>query len=259
MVIGISVLLSDWLHITPLFYPTHPQVQWHLVLGYLKTDKLIPGHFSYLQFCSSRIRIHRCSTRIHSRIQFYILYLHTVAMSMTIEEAGVARQGFPKPFPNTPNNVLEQFKMKGKVTVVNGASDGIGLAVATAMAEAGGDVALWYNSNDAAIARAEEIAKEFGVRAKAYQVAVEDAEVVEKIMDQVANDFGKIDVFVANAGMAISKPILETSLSEYDKQMGVNGKFVRSRCLKLVSNLTSKRRRLLRKVRRPPLQATGFW
>ena len=142
---------------------------------------------------------------------------------MTVEEAGVARQGFPKPFPNTPSNVLEQFQMKGKVTVVNGASDGIGLAVATAMAEAGGDVALWYNSNDAAIARAEEIAKEFGVKAKAYQVAVESAEAVEKIMDQVVSDFGKIDVFVANAGMAISKPILETSLSEYDKQMGVNG------------------------------------
>jgi short-subunit dehydrogenase len=91
------------------------------------------------------------------------------------------------------------------------------------MAEAGGDVALWYNSNDAAITRAEEIAKEFGVKTKAYQVAVENAEAVEKIMNQVVNDFGKIDVFVANAGMAISKPILETSLSEYDKQMGVNG------------------------------------
>ena len=144
-------------------------------------------------------------------------------MSMTVEEAGVARQGFPKPFPNTSSNVLEQFQMKGKVTVVNGASDGIGLAVATAMAEAGGHVALWYNSNDAAITRVEEIANEFGVKTKAYQVAVENAEDVEKIMNQVVNDFGKIDVFVANAGMAISKPILETSLSEYDKQMGVNG------------------------------------
>ncbi|KAL1605038.1 hypothetical protein SLS60_004581 [Paraconiothyrium brasiliense] len=143
-------------------------------------------------------------------------------MSMTIEEAGVARSGFPKPFPNTPSNVLEQFQMKGKVTVVNGAADGIGLAVAIAIAEAGGDVALWYNSNNAAIARADEISKEFGVKTKAYQVAVENAEAVEKTMDQVVSDFGKIDVFVANAGMAISKPILETTLSEYDKQMSIN-------------------------------------
>jgi sorbose reductase len=42
-------------------------------------------------------------------------------------------------------------------------------------------------------------------------------------MDQVVSDFGKIDVFVANAGMAISKPILETTLPEYDKQMSING------------------------------------
>ncbi|KAL5377431.1 hypothetical protein DPSP01_009769 [Paraphaeosphaeria sporulosa] len=143
-------------------------------------------------------------------------------MSMTVEEAGVERPGFPKPFPNTPSNVLEQFQMKGKVTVVNGAADGIGLAVAYAMAEAGGNVALWYNSNHAAITRAEEIAKEFGVKTKAYQVAVENADAVEKTMDEVVNDFGKIDVFVANAGMAISKPILEQTLPEYDKQMSVN-------------------------------------
>ena len=151
---------------------------------------------------------------------------------MTVEEAGVARTGFPKPFPNVASNVLEQFQMKGKVVVVNGASDGIGLAVATAMAEAGADVALWYNSNDAAIKRAEEISKEFGVKTKAYQVSVENPEVVERTMDQVVKDFGKIDVFVANAGMAISKPLLEQTLPEYDKQMAVNGSSnMRQKCL----------------------------
>jgi hypothetical protein len=67
-------------------------------------------------------------------------------MSMSIEECAVERSGFPKPFPQTSSNVTEQFKMSGKVTVVNGAADGIGLAVAEAIAEAGGDVALWYNS-----------------------------------------------------------------------------------------------------------------
>ena len=67
-------------------------------------------------------------------------------MSMSIEECAVARPGFPKPFPETPSNVTEQFKMSGKVTVVNGAADGIGLAVAEGIAEAGGHVALWYNS-----------------------------------------------------------------------------------------------------------------
>lgn len=64
-------------------------------------------------------------------------------MSMTIEDCATPRQ--PRPVPNTPSNVLEQFSMRGKVVAITGASDGIGFAVAEAMAEAGADLALWYN------------------------------------------------------------------------------------------------------------------
>jgi hypothetical protein len=64
---------------------------------------------------------------------------------MSIDECQAPRQGFPKPVPDIPTNVMQQFSMKGKVTVVTGAAEGIGGAVADAMAEAGGDVALWYN------------------------------------------------------------------------------------------------------------------
>ncbi|KAL4958441.1 hypothetical protein BDW69DRAFT_201790 [Aspergillus filifer] len=143
-------------------------------------------------------------------------------MSMTAENCAVVRDGFPRPFPDTPSNVLEQFKMNGKVAVVNGAADGIGYAVAEAYAEAGGDVALWYNSNDAAIAKAEGLAKTHGVKTKAYKVDVSDAEEVQSTIAAVVKDFSRIDVFVANAGMAISKPILEQTLPEYKKQLSVN-------------------------------------
>jgi sorbose reductase len=47
---------------------------------------------------------------------------------------------------------------------------------------------------------------------------------VQATIAKVLEDFGKIDVFIANAGMAISKPILEQTLEEFDKQMSVNGK-----------------------------------
>lgn len=67
-------------------------------------------------------------------------------MSMTVSDCTQIRDGFPRPFPDTPANVLEQFKLNGKVVVVTGAADGIGLAVSEAMAEAGAHVALWYNS-----------------------------------------------------------------------------------------------------------------
>ncbi|OOQ88025.1 Sorbose reductase SOU1 [Penicillium brasilianum] len=162
-------------------------------------------------------------------------------MSMSIEDSATGRDGFPRPFPNTPSNVLEQFRLDGKVVVVNGAADGIGLAVAQAMAEAGANVVLWYNSNEAAIQKSHELADQHKIKSAAYKVdgkptsifeakvasnslfgVVSESTQVSKAMEKVVEDFGKIDVFVANAGMAISKPILEQTLSEYHKQMSVN-------------------------------------
>ncbi|KAB8207153.1 hypothetical protein BDV34DRAFT_70781 [Aspergillus parasiticus] len=143
-------------------------------------------------------------------------------MSMTVSDCTQIRDGFPRPFPDTPANVLEQFKLNGKVVVVTGAADGIGLAVAEAMAEAGAHVALWYNSNDAAIKRGEELTRDHGVKTVAYKVDISSPEEVQKAVGDVVKDFERIDVFVANAGMAISKPILEQTLDEYRKQMSVN-------------------------------------
>ncbi|RFU77904.1 short-chain dehydrogenase [Trichoderma arundinaceum] len=111
--------------------------------------------------------------------------------------------------------------MKDKVVVVTGAADGIGLAVAEAMAEAGANVALWYNSNDAAVEKAKSFGSVHAIKAVAYQVDVSQANQVSQSISRVIEDFGKIDVFVANAGMAISKPILEQTLDEYHKQMSV--------------------------------------
>lgn len=64
-----------------------------------------------------------------------------------------------------------------------------------------------------------------GIRAKAYQLEVSDPAKVEQTISRITEDFGRLDVFVANAGMAISKPLLETSVDEYRKQMSVNGMF----------------------------------
>lgn len=142
---------------------------------------------------------------------------------MTPKDTSVVREGFPKPFPDTPVNVVDQFKMSNRVVVVNGAAEGIGASVAEGMAEAGAHVALWYNSNDAAIKKAEELAQKNGVKTKAYKVNVTNADSVKSTIDEVVKDFGQIDCFVANAGMGNSKGILDTSLEEYRQQVAVNG------------------------------------
>ncbi|KAJ4014314.1 hypothetical protein NW752_007073 [Fusarium irregulare] len=150
-------------------------------------------------------------------------------MSMSVEDATKTRDGFPKPFPNISPNVMEQLRLNDKVCIVNGAADGLGYSVAEGYAQAGGNVALWYNSNDAAIEKARSLSEQHGIKASAYQVdeltqfrSVSDAQQIQGALKKVLDDFGKIDVYVANAGMAISKPILEQTIEEYKKQMSVN-------------------------------------
>jgi sorbose reductase len=60
--------------------------------------------------------------------------------------------------------VFSLFSLKGRTAIVSGAGAGIGLAVAHALAEAGANVAIWYNSNEKAVKEAEKIEKEYGVK-----------------------------------------------------------------------------------------------
>jgi sorbose reductase len=141
-------------------------------------------------------------------------------MSMSIEECGAERP--PRAAPSIPDNVLEQFSLKGRVCAVSGASGGIGSAVAEAYAEAGAHVALWYNSNPAAKDVAERLSKAHGIKAIAYQVDVSDPTKVKDAVQKVVDDFGKLDVFVANAGMPNSKPLLDMPLDEVKQLNAVN-------------------------------------
>jgi sorbose reductase len=60
--------------------------------------------------------------------------------------------------------VFALFSLKGRTAIVSGAGAGIGLSVAHALAEAGANVAIWYNSNPKAIDEAEKIAKKYEVK-----------------------------------------------------------------------------------------------
>lgn len=110
----------------------------------------------------------------------------------------------PRPAPKLAKNVLDLFSLKGKVASVTGSSGGIGWAVAEGFAQAGADVALWYNSHPIED-KAEYLRKEYGVKAKAYKANISDHADVEKVVEQIEKDFGRIDVFVANAGVAWSE------------------------------------------------------
>lgn len=79
-------------------------------------------------------------------------------------KGGEFRHYNTKPPKSAGNHVLPLFSLKGKTAIISGAGAGIGLAVAQAFAEAGANVAIWYNTNKKALDRAEEIEKEYGVK-----------------------------------------------------------------------------------------------
>ncbi|KAM0469589.1 hypothetical protein ACHAPX_010413 [Trichoderma viride] len=106
--------------------------------------------------------------------------------------------------PKLSDSVVNMFDMTGKVVIVTGGSGGIGYEAARALAEAGANVALWYSRATNTDDLAATIEADFGVKVKAYKCSVENIEEVQKQTAAVVNDFGRLDVMIANAG--ISRP-----------------------------------------------------
>lgn len=86
----------------------------------------------------------------------------------------VSQKSIRWPNPTLPDSVFKMFDMHGKVVIITGGSGGIGYQVGRGLAEAGADIALWYNTSTQADSLAATIAKDFGVRCKAYKCAVQN-------------------------------------------------------------------------------------
>lgn len=96
--------------------------------------------------------------------------------------------------------LTDLFSLKGKVIAVTGASGprGMGIEAARGAAEMGADVAITYSSRkEGAEKNVEELTKTYGVKAKAYKCNVADYADVERCVNQIVADFGRIDGFVA--------------------------------------------------------------
>ncbi|RAL12744.1 putative carbonyl reductase [Aspergillus homomorphus CBS 101889] len=131
--------------------------------------------------------------------------------------------------PPAHPSLMQMFSLKGKTAIVTGATAGIGFAVANGLAEAGANVAIWYNSNAKAHESAAQISEKYGVQTKAYQVQITDPQAVQEAVDQVVKDFnGRLDVFIANAGVAwVKGPMVDAPLDHYEDVVGadLNGTF----------------------------------
>lgn len=64
----------------------------------------------------------------------------------------------------TPDKLFDLLSLKGRTAIVSGGGAGIGYAVAQGLAEAGANVAIWYNSNSSAPEKAKKIEEDYGVK-----------------------------------------------------------------------------------------------
>ena len=112
------------------------------------------------------------------------------------------------------------MSLPGKVAVITGAKSGIGLATARLFAAEGSSVVL------ADIKDASAEAAAAGVRCAAISVDVADAGSVQQLVEETVKRFGRLDVFVNNAGVDLAKRVTETDEAEWDRLMSVNLKGV---------------------------------
>ena len=120
--------------------------------------------------------------------------------------------------------------LRGRSAVVTGGNSGIGLALAVGLARAGADVAVWARNPERSRAAVDEL-KSYGVQALAVACDIGDEQSVVEATAQTAQAFGKIDILIANAGIADAKGYLDTSVEDWHHVMrtNVDGTFLTTR------------------------------
>ena len=117
---------------------------------------------------------------------------------------------------------IDKFRLDGKVSIVTGASRGIGLAMAEGLAGAGSDVVVVGRRIETLGPIAERIAKETGTQALPIQADIGRLDQIDQIIEQTVAQFGKIDVLVNNAGINVRRPAEAFAPADWDAVTDVN-------------------------------------
>ena len=114
--------------------------------------------------------------------------------------------------------------LAGKVAIVTGSSAGIGRAIAERLAQEGATVVVNYGkSADKAKAVVTGIESKGGT-AVAIQADISEVENARRLVRNTVERFGRLDILVNNAAIALNKPLIETTEREFDQSFALNAK-----------------------------------
>jgi 2-deoxy-D-gluconate 3-dehydrogenase len=118
-------------------------------------------------------------------------------------------------------NILDSFRLDGKVALVTGAGRGLGRAMALGLAEAGADIAGLYRIN---YQETQTQVEALGRRFLPLQCDLQEATVarLNEVVDQVVGELGRLDILVNNAGIIRREPALEFSEQYWDDVLQIN-------------------------------------
>lgn len=124
------------------------------------------------------------------------------------------------------------FDLTGKNALVTGGTHGLGMAIATGLANAGATIMI----NDVFPEKLEQAKKTYaenGIQVHTYELDVTDEEAVEETIPRIESEVGPIDILVNNAGIIKRIPILEMKASEFRQVLDVDltGPFIMSKAV----------------------------
>jgi NAD(P)-dependent dehydrogenase (short-subunit alcohol dehydrogenase family) len=119
--------------------------------------------------------------------------------------------------------------LEGRVAVVNGASRGIGKAIALGLAEAGADVAVAARSVDRLEQTVGEV-RQIGQRALSIPTDLRDSAQAERMVACAVNELGRIDILVNAAGIALRQSALDVTEADFDEIFATNIKGMAFSC-----------------------------
>ena len=117
--------------------------------------------------------------------------------------------------------VLNMFRLEGKVAVVTGASSGLGVVFAQALAEAGADVVLGARRVER-LEDTKRVVEDAGRRAVAVKTDVADPEDCARLVDAAMTELGRVDVLVNNAGIGTAVPATRETPEQFRSVIDVN-------------------------------------